>query len=316
MANNLNLNILGFPAVNGDLQVVVRDSSGETVRTARPFLDGTVKMPNFEPGAYELAVLHPNITLPVIQQPIRILPVGDTQVSVLIDPAKFKNTPIADIPDANLGPVRDRTQSVSETVLPLAQKQPGEAITAQDWNLMATGIRDLAMATTELTRLVTPTGHDHAELVTKIEEMVGNFSELLSTLGAAMTELQRQIQNLRVRKQVEDVLDQAVVDPPIREEFLLHLHNLDAAVTEPPSGFGRTARTTGVQLGARLQALIDEHAADDVFLNSPSVKTLQQSVELLKGIRSTTYSGELAQLRNVDRQMGTGGLSDVLAGKR
>jgi hypothetical protein len=312
MANNLQLNILGFPAVNADLQVLVRNSSGETVRTGRPFLDGSVKLGNIEPGPYELAVLHPNITLPVIQQPIRILPVGDTQISVLIDPAKFKNTPIADIPDANLGPVRDRTQSVSETVLPLAQKQAGEAITAQDWNLMATGIRDLAMATTELTRLVTPTGHDHAELVTKIEEMVANFSELLTTLGAAMTELQRQIQNLRVRKQVEDVLDAGVVEGPIKDEMLHHLRELDAAVTEPPTRFGRTARTAGVQLGATLQALVDQHPPGDEFVTSASVATLRDSLELLRNMRATTYSSELAQLRNADRQMGTGGFTEAI----
>ena len=126
MMNNLNLSILGFPAVNGDLEVQVRDSGG-TVKTARPFLDGTVRISNLEPGAYELAVLHPNVTLPVIRQPIRVLPIGDTQVSVLIDPAKFRNTPIADIPDANLGPVRDAATTVQQSVQPLAAKRPGEA---------------------------------------------------------------------------------------------------------------------------------------------------------------------------------------------
>ena len=36
---------------------------------------------------------------------------GDTRVSVVIDPSQFRNTPIEDIPDANLGPVRDTTTS-------------------------------------------------------------------------------------------------------------------------------------------------------------------------------------------------------------
>jgi hypothetical protein len=315
MTNNLNLSILGFPAINADLEVVIRDSGGTTVRTARPFLDGTVRVPGLEPGAYELAVLHPNVMLPVIRQPIRVLPVGDTQVSVLIDPSKFRNTPVADIPDANLGPVRDRTQNVAETMLPLAQKQPGEAITAQDWNAMASAIRDLSLATGELTRLVTPTGHDHPELVTKIEEMVSNFSELLTTLGAAMTELQRQIQNLRFRKQIQDVLNQAVVDDPTRQAFLTVVDQLDTTVTDTPVRFGRTARTAGVQLGTQLEQLILQHQGDDAFVNSDQVKNLQQSVELLKGIRSTTYAGELEQLRNVDRRLGTGGLSDVVIGR-
>jgi hypothetical protein len=316
MTNNLNLSILGFPAVNADLQVVIRDSTGASVKTARPYLDGTVKFAGLDPGAYEMEVLHPNITLPVIRQPIRVLPVGDTQISVLIDPSKFRNTPIADIPDANLGPVRDRTQTVSETMLPLSNKQPGEAITAQDWNAMASGIRDISLAVGELTRLVTPTGHDHPELVTKIEEMVQNFTDLLNTLGAAMTELQRQIQNLRFRKQVEDVLDQAAVDEATRTTFLGVVSQLDLNVTDTPTRFARTARTTAVQMGTQLDQLIAANAANDAFVNSDQVKNLQQSVDLLKGIRSTTYSGELEQLRNVDRQMGTGGLSDVVIGRK
>ena len=316
MMNNLNLSILGFPAVNGDLEVQVRDSGG-TVKTARPFLDGTVRIANLEPGAYELAVLHPNVTLPVIRQPIRILPIGDTQVSVLIDPAKFRNTPIADIPDANLGPVRDRVGGIGETMLGLSHKQPGEAITAQDWNAMASAIRDMALATSELTRLVTPTGHDHPELVAKIEEMVANFSELLTSISASMTELQRQIQSLRFRKQVTDMVNVTALNDANQSvaTMLSVVDQLDAVVTDPPVRFGRTARTAGVQLGTALDQLVTENADNEAFVTSTQLKNMQATVDILKNIRSTTYSGELEQLRNVDRQLGTGGLADVVAGK-
>jgi hypothetical protein len=313
--NTLNLSILGFPAVNNDLQVLIKDSAGATVRTARPFLDGTVRVPDMEPGAYEMAIVHPNVVLPVLRQPIRILPIGDTSVSVLIDPSKFRNTPIADIPDANLGPVRDRTQSIGETMLPLTRKLPGEAITAADWNAMASAIRDLSQTTGELTRLVTPTGHDHPEITAKIEEMVTNFSELLTSLGAAMTELQRQIQALRFRRQVIDVLenpDLGGIDEPTRLAFTNVLDQLDAGVTDPPVRFGRTARTAGVQLGTQLDQLVAQQAGNQAFVDSAQVKNLQQSIDLLKGMRATTYAGEIEQLRNVDRQLGTGGLSGAV----
>src|SRR5438046_1620692 len=108
----LRMNILGFPAVNRDLTVTITDPSSGAVKTAQPFLDGTITFPTLLPGAYEVAITHPNLALPVLQQPIRVLPVGDTRVSLLIDPSRFRNTPIADIPDANLGPVRDVTTSV------------------------------------------------------------------------------------------------------------------------------------------------------------------------------------------------------------
>src|SRR4051812_20822579 len=149
--NALSLSILGFPAVNRDLTVEVRDAvSQQVVKTAQPYSDGTVRIPQLASGAYELAVLHPNLTLPVLRRPIRILPSGDTRVSVLIDPSLFRNTPIEDIPDANLGPVRDTVSSVAETILPLANKQPGEAIKAEDFNLLASSIRDIGVAVAEL----------------------------------------------------------------------------------------------------------------------------------------------------------------------
>ena len=213
MANNLILNILGFPAANRDLTVEVRDPlTRRVVQTAKPFLDGTVRLPGIDPGAYELAILHPNLALPVVRRPIRILPSGDTRVSVVIDPSQFRNTPIEDIPDANLGPVRDTVTSIGETALPLSHKQAGEAIRSDDWNAMAGAVHDLASAVAELTRLVSPTGHDHPELVAKFDEMSSNFDQLVNTLSASMTELQRQIQAQRFRRQIDDLVSVGGLD--------------------------------------------------------------------------------------------------------
>jgi hypothetical protein len=311
MPQTLNLNILGFPAVNRDLTVEIRDPATDTlVQTARPFSDGTARVPRLEAGAYELAVLHPNLTLPVLRRPIRILPTGETTVSVLIDPSKFRNTPIEDIPDANLGPVREQVASIAETVLPLGQKQPGEAIKAEDFNLMATSIREMALAVAELTRLVSPVGHNHPELETKFDEVSTNFETLLNTLSTAMAELQRQIQAQRVRTQVEGVLDRAEIDPasPKGRVFLDLVDSLEGKVTETPTSFGRAARGVGVQLTTQLEQLIDEKATDPAFAESADVKNLSQSADLLKAQRSTTYDTELEHHLKVDRSFGGGGL--------
>jgi len=313
--SDLNLSILGFPAVNPELKIELRDPATRTVvKEAQPFLDGTVRMSRLDPGAYELAVTHVNLATPVLLRQIRVLPVGDTRIQVLIDPSKFRNLPIEDIPDANLGPVSDAAQGVAETVLPLAQKQPGEAITAADWNAMASSIRDLALAVGELTRLVTPVGHNHGELERKIEEISGNFATLLETLSAAMTELQRQIQGERFRKQVENVLAAADVDPTqgTGKEFLDIVGRLSTNITDSPARFGRTARTTGVQLGTKLEQLLDAKADDEEFLNSPQVKQLSETVDLLKQQQTTTHVDELQHQRKVDRTLGSGGLVDVL----
>jgi len=314
--NALNLNILGFPQVNNDLMVELRDPvSNVVVKTARAYSDGTVRMPKIDAGAYELAVLHPNLTLPVIRRPIRVLPTGETTVSVLIDPSKFRNTPIEDIPDANLSPVRETAESIAETVLPLGQKQPGEAIKADDFNMLASSIRELALAVAELTRLVTPVGHSHPELEAKLDEMQGNFETLLNTLSTAMAELQRQIQSQRVRKQVEDVLDRAEVDPssPTARGFLDLVDSLDAQVTETPTSFGRTARDTGIQLATKLEQLIDERAEDPEFAQEANVKALADAADLLKTQRTTSYDAELEHHLKADRRLG-GGLK-VFAGR-
>ena len=309
--NNLTMSILGFPAVNRDLTVEVREPlTQQVVRTVKPFLDGTVRVPQIDPGNYEITLKHPNLTLPVLQRPIRVLPNGDTNVSVLIDPSKFRNTPIEDIPDANLEPVRALADSVSESVASLSEKRPGEAILAQDWNRMASAIRDLAGAVGELTRLVSPQGHDHPEFVKKFDEMQDNFQTLLDTLSKTMTELQRQIQTQRLRRQVEEVLDQAGVDKTSTKgkEFLTVIDTLEAKVAVTPTEFGREVRSSGVQLTTKLEKLIEENAANTVFVASPPVKDLGDALDLAKSQRATTYDAELTHLRKETSKFGMKGL--------
>jgi hypothetical protein len=309
--NSLTMNILGFPAVNKDITVEVREPlTQQVVRTVQPFLDGTVRVPQIEPGNYEVTLRHPNLTLPIVRRPIRVLPVGDTNVSIVIDPSKFKNTPIEDVPDANLEPVRALADSVSESVASLGEKRPGEAILAQDWNRMASAIRDLAGAVGELTRLVSPQGHDHPEFVRKFDEMQDNFSTLLDTLSKSMTELQRQIKTERLRQQVLDVLDQAGVDKESArgKEFLEAVDGLGTKVGASPTEFGRDVRTTAVQLTTKLEKLLEERAADPALAASAPVADLGAALDLSKAQRATTYNSELAHLGKETSRFGVKGL--------
>lgn len=309
-ASALNLNILGFPAVNRDLTVAVADAATrQIVKTVQPFSDGTVRIPSISAGAYELTVMHPNLPTPVLTRPIRILPTGDTNVSVVIDPSQFRNTPIQDIPDANLGPVRDQASSVAESVLTLTHKRPGESIRADDFNQLASSIRDLAMAVVELTRLVSPLGHNHPEIEAKFDEVTGNFTQLLNVVSTSMAELQRQIQAQRVRATVSDVLDHAEIDktsPPARK-FLDLVDHLDTQVTESPIAFARAARDVGVQMQTQLEQLIDQKAAvDPSFATAAPVQSLSTATDLLKTQRATSVDDELAHHLLADRTLGGG----------
>ena len=309
---DLTLNLLGFPAANRDLTVEIRDPvSLNVVREVKPFLDGTVKVPKIDPGSYEITVKHPNLALPVLRRPIQVLPVGETRVSVVIDPSKFRNTPIEDIPDANLTPVQELVSSIAQTVMPLAGKTAGEAIRADDWNTLAAAIRDLAGAVGELTRLVSPLGHNHPELERKFDEVTGNFETLINSISASLTELQRQIQTQRFRKQIEDVLDVAAVDPasPKGKAFTDLVQKLEDSVTASPTVFGREARNTAVQLSTQLEALLEEKRDDPTLVASDPVKGLSTSIDLLKQQRTTSYDSELQHLRKVDRIIGGGALN-------
>ncbi|MEN3333441.1 MAG: hypothetical protein V7641_2806 [Blastocatellia bacterium] len=309
---DLTLNLLGFPAVNKDLTVEVRDPATQNVvRTVKPFLDGTVRIPKIDAGAYEIAVRHPNVPLPVLTRPIRVLPVGDTKVSLVIDPSKFRNTPIEDIPDANLTPVQDLVKSVAETVLPLSNKLPGEAILSRDWNTLASAVRDLANAVGELTQLISPLGHNHKELETKLDEVTGNFETLVNTISTTVVELQRQIQTQRFRAQINDVLDAAAIPPndPRVKEFSDLVDHLEKSVTASPATFSREARNAGTILASKMETLIDEKTnADPAFATKEPVQNLGKAIDVLKTQRTTTYDAELDHLRKLDRTLGGGAI--------
>lgn len=310
---DLTVNLQGFPAVNRDLTVELRDpTTQQVVRTVKPFLDGTVRVPKIDAGNYELAVRHPNVPLPVLTRPIRVLPVGDTKVSVVIDPSKFRNTPIEDIPDANLTPVQDLAKSVAETVLPLSNKVSGEAILSRDWNTLASAVRDLANALGELTQLVAPRGHNHPELETKFNEVTGNFESLVNTVTTTVAELQRQIQTQRIRKQIDDVLDVAAIPPdsPRAKQFTDLLKPLEASFSDSPREFSSKARTAGVQISSEIEKLVQEKAAVDPNLSTKApIQNLDLTVGVLKDQRTTTHQAELDQMRKLDRTLGGGAIA-------
>lgn len=311
--SDLTLSILGFPAVNRDLKVEIRDSAtNNLVRTVQPFLDGTVRVPKIDAGAYEMTLIHPNLATPVLRRPIRVLPTGDTKISVVIDPSQFRNTPIEDIPDANLTPVRQAAESVGETLLALAQKQPGEAIRAQDWNDMASSIRDLAQAVVELTRLVSPVGHDHPEYVRKFDEINNNFSTLVNTLNASMAELQRQIQALEVRRRIEQVLDAAEIgrETAAGREILSLADDFDKTTTDTPRTFAQKQRNIAIQLDQKIETIVQ---AKPELIDNEEVKKLSDAATVMKQTRAASYDAELEMHRTFNRTVG-GGLLKLRGG--
>jgi hypothetical protein len=303
--SDLTMNILGFAAVNRDLKVELREPvTQRVVREVKPFLDGTVRIPNVDAGAFEVHVIHPNLVRPVLIRPIHILPVGETTVTVMIDPSKFRNTPIEDIPEANLTPVADLARSIGDTVAPLASKIAGEAIRSSDWNALAGAVRDLAGTTGELTRLVSPIGHNHPELEAKIGEMSSNFQTLIESMSQALAELQRQIQMLSLRRQMENMIDATGANDK-RPAFEKLIDGLDEKVTASPTVFSRAVRNVAFELSNQLDTVL---VAKPDAVDAVSVTEMTKSIELLKEHRTSTYSGEISFNRKLDRSVGGGAL--------
>jgi len=308
--NDLTLNILGFAAANRDLSVEIRDPiTQDIVHVVKPFLDGTARVPRIAPGTYEVTLKHPNLALPVLRRPIRILPSGSTKISVVIDPARFRDTPIEDIPEANLAPVREAAASVAETLAPQTNKQPGEAILADDWNQLASGVRDLALAVAELTRLVSPTGHDHPELIRKFDEVTTNVQTLVEAVSTAVTELQRGLQIQALRQQIADMLTLAEINPESADAapFFALIATLEQKLNEPPEVFAREMRNVSVRLSTLLEELLDRRRDDQDFVTSPVVKGVVEFVDKGKAQRTTTYEGELKRQRLIARSLAGNG---------
>jgi hypothetical protein len=259
--SKVNLSIMsGLPAVNADLTVDIVDPSqpDRALHTGKPFRDGTLNFPSVLPGVYEMVIRHPNILVPVTRRPIRVLP-GETKLSVLIDPAKFRNTPIEDVPDANLQPVIDAVRDVEEDARGLGNKRPGEAILASSWNAMAASVESLARSVGELARLVAPQGHNHPEYERKIDEMSTNFETLLNTLTASMAEIQRRLQIERIDAVWRDAFDGIEDTPAVvaaKRQIEALVRGLEEKVTESPRTFSDLLRNATEEIQRLVNAAV------------------------------------------------------------
>src|SRR4051794_20201976 len=96
--------LTGFPAANRDAEITLtNDATGQTL-TRNPFLDGSLVVRDLDPGLWSVKVTHPNAISTIFQSKVRLFPqVPPTRVPIPIPDFVFKDTPISDVPDANLG---------------------------------------------------------------------------------------------------------------------------------------------------------------------------------------------------------------------
>jgi hypothetical protein len=279
----INLQLSGFVAANRDAQVTLVNQLTGTTLTRKPFLDGSLVLRDLDPGPYELKVQHPNLIQPIDQRIIRVFPQPQpTFVPITIPPDLFRDTPIRDIPDADLGPVQAAVTGVRDRLGPVGGKSPGEAIRAADWNVLVGAVADLASATLQLTSLVSPKGHDHPEIADKIAEVQRNLRAFAEAFGRSLLELQREVETESLRRRINDVVDVAQVENPqaLRERLLSRVDDLNASIAADTATFTqKTAAAGNVLLGEVNQMAVAAGANADQFRAQPAVQALITSAQ-------------------------------------
>ncbi len=274
-----NFQLQGYqPAFRDATISLVHEATGQTVER-KAFLDGSLVVRDLEPGFYQVTVRHPNLLTVIDQRRVRLFPQpAPTKVFVPVPADIFRDTPIRDIPDADLAPVQQTVSAVGAAIGPLGNKQPGEAILAADWNLMATAIHDLANAVLELTKLVSPRGHDHPEIAEKIDEVQGNIMRFSEAFGRSLLELRREIEATKLRRKVDENITTRNPERGLR--LLERIDELELLIHEPTINYTRKLNSLSNLIVNEIQAIAVEQGEDaDAFLAEPGVKELNERAQ-------------------------------------
>lgn len=239
----------------------------------KPFLDGSLTVRDLDPGNWEMVVRHPNLINAIDRRVVRLFPQPfPTKIPVIVKPDLFRDTPIRDIPDADLAPVQQSASTIARSVAPIAGKGPGEVIRAEDWNVLAAAVADLARSVAELTQLVSPRGHDHPEIEEKINEVQGNIRRFSESFGRSLVELRREIESQNLRKRLNDVLSRGGASTERQDRIFGRVAELEERTLAPTATWTNTIATHGNAMIREIIELANEQdsGADD-FLAAPEV---------------------------------------------
>jgi len=296
MKASLNVNLQGFVSANRDAVVkLTQEATGQTLER-KPFLDGSLVVRDLDPGFYEVVVSHPNLTTAIDRRRIRVFPtVQPTQVFIPVPERLFRDTPIRDVPDADLSPVQQQLTAARGALAPIGSKIAGEAIRSADWNTLVGAVGDLAAAVLQLTTLVAPRGHDHPEIAEKINEVQENLRRFADAYGKSLVELRREIETENLKRDVTAVLDRGNADIATRARITERMTALDGALQADTSTFTRSLAGAGSLLVNTVNQLAAAQGDAEAFMGDADVQRLtgvaQQYAAMGTQVRA---EGELA----------------------
>jgi len=261
-----------------------------------------VSVPGLNPGDYRVEVTHPNLPFQVLDQAIKVYD-RQTFVPIRIDPKLLSDTPIADTPEANLGPVQQRLDAAAAKATAQANKKGGQPIYADDWNEFGHAVEEIAKSTGDLSRLVSPQGHDHPELVAKLDEIQNNLRKFYDVFGKAMATMQRQFQQLALEKHAEAALRELERDETKRRKVIQDnlTGPLERALYADPTTFQVSLRRGAERVKEYVQNLIPS--------GHPLTLPVQQFFEMVEAIQalpeSRAYAEEVQGWSALDKRTGS-----------
>ncbi len=297
MKSALNMQLQGFPAANRDAEItLVNTATNQTIKRS-PFLDGSLAIRDIDAGVWDVKVTHPNVISPIYTGKVRVFPQPrPTFLPIPIPEVVFRDTPIRDIPDANLAPVQQAVTRASESLAPISTKAPGEVIRASDWNILAGAVKDLADNMLQLTNLVSPRGHDHPEIAEKIAEVQENVRRFSEAFGKSLLEFRRELEAEFLRQRLTGALDELGAPQATRDELLGRVGQLSTSFQAESTVFTAQLANTGNRV---LTAVAELATARPEAATSPNIQVLQQVAQ--QYVASGTSTSADAELKVYNR---------------
>jgi len=297
MKSALNIQLQGFPAANRDAEVILVNTATNQTIKRNPFLDGSLTVRDIDAGVWDVKVTHPNVISSIFTGKVRVFPQPrPTFLPIPIPETMFRDTPIRDIPDANLAPVQQAVTRAAESLAPISAKAPGEVIRASDWNILAGAVKDLADNMLQLTNLVSPRGHDHPEIAEKIAEVQDNVRRFSEAFGKSLLEFRRELEAEFFRQRLTGALDELGASQATRDELLGRVTLLNTSLQAESTVFTAQLANTGNRV---LTTVAELATARPEVATSPNIQVLQQVAQ--QYVASGTATSADAELKMYNR---------------
>lgn len=263
----------GYKAANRDAEITLVEEVTGTQTIRKPFLDGSLNIKNLDAGFYQVKVQHPNLINPIFTHRVRLFPQKiPTVISVPVPEDIFADTPIRDIPDADLGPVQQTIGAAMDSLSPIGNKVAGEVVRSSDWNILVGAVREFGSALQEITNLVAVRGHDHPEITEKIDQVQGNLLNFSEAYGKSLLQIQREIEALNMRRSIEDMYDRGQVPEPERRDVLERIDELSNNLElSTPVWTKKLSNAAGLVL-SQVNSIASSQPDPDIFIDDDQVQ--------------------------------------------